>query len=213
VNVVGLMMAIVIASSPPPTSADWTITPAFGAAMSAPGSAENPELVPGQFSTSGYLITHTDAIDGPLDVSATSTDAPSSFEDHLLVSVAVNGIAGQTQTLGGMLRHSDIARATTALPTGPVILTVKIELDPASTGAERLRSVDFTLFATVSDEVVQLPSTPADPAGSVPPLAATGQVISVAAMVLGGSLTAFGLVLVLRRRRRKPVRDIAQPTA
>jgi hypothetical protein len=213
VNVIGVLMAIVIASSPPPTSADWTITPAFGPAMSAPGSAANPELVPGQSSTSGYLITHTDAIDGPLDVSATSTDAASSFEDHLLVTVAVNGIAGQTKTLGAMLRHSGVARATNALPTGPVILTVKIELDPVSTGAERLRSVGFTLFATVSDEVVQLPSAPTDPGGSLPPLAPTGQAISIAAMVLGGSLTGFGLVLVLRRRRRKPVRDITQPTA
>jgi LPXTG-motif cell wall-anchored protein len=89
-----------------------------------------------------------------------------------------------------------------------VVLTVAIELDPASTAVQRLQNVDFTLFVTVSDEVVQLPD-PGDPGGGVPPLAPTGQAISLAALALGGSLTGFGIVLVLRRRREKPARNIA----
>ena len=209
-NILGVLMAIVIASAPPPTSADWSITPTSGPAVSAPGSAGNPILIPGQSSTSGYLITHTDAIDGPLDISATSTDPATSFEDELLVTVAVNGVAGQTMTLGTMLQHSSVARATNALPSGPVMLTVKIELDPAATVVQRLRTADFELFATVSDEVVQLPMQPSDPGAPVPPLAPTGQAISVAALVLGGSLTGFGIVLILRRRRGKADRDIVQ---
>lgn len=209
-NILGVLMAIVIASAPPPTSADWSITPTSGPAVSAPGSAGNPILIPGQSSTSGYLITHTDAIDGPLDISATSSDPATSFEDELLVTVAVNGVAGQTMTLGTMLQHSSVARATNALPSGPVMLTVKIELDPAATVVQRLRTVDFELFATVSDEVVQLPMQPSDPGAPVPPLAPTGQAISVAALVLGGSLTGFGIVLILRRRRGKADRDIVQ---
>jgi hypothetical protein len=210
VNVLGVLMAIVIASAPPPTSGDWSITPTSGPAVSAPGDSGNPLLMPGDSSTSDYLITHTDAIDGPLDISATSSDPASSFEDDLLVTVAVNGVTGQTRTLGSMLQHSSVARATNALPTGPVVLTVKIELNPAATSVDRLRTVDFDLFATVSDEVVQLPLQPGDPGAPVPPLAPTGQAISVAALVLGGSLTGFGLVLFLRRRRGKPDRDIAQ---
>ena len=209
-NILGVLMAIVIASAPPPTSADWSITPTSGPAVSAPGSAGNPILIPGQSSTSGYLITHTDAINGPLDISATSSDPATSFEDELLVTVAVNGVAGQTMTLGTMLQHSSVARATNALPSGPVMLTVKIELDPAATVVQRLRTVDFELFATVSDEVVQLPMQPSDPGAPVPPLAPTGQAISVAALVLGGSLTGFGIVLILRRRRSKADRDIVQ---
>jgi hypothetical protein len=210
VNILGVLMAIVIASAPPPTSADWSITPTFGPAVSAPGSAANPALVPGQSSTSGYLITHTDAIDGPLDISATSTDPASGFDDDLLVTVAVNGVAGQTKTLGSMIEESSVARATNALPSGPVELTVKIELAPSSTSVERLRSTDFMLFATVSDEVVQLPLQPGDPGAGIPPLAPTGQAISVVALVLGGSLTGFGIVLLLRRRRSKPGQNIAR---
>jgi hypothetical protein len=209
-NVLGVLMAIVIASSPPPTSGDWSITPTSGPAVSAPGSTGDPLLVPGGSSTSGYLITHTDAIDGPLDISATSTDPANSFEDELLVTVAVNGVAGQTRTLGSMLQDSSVARATNALPSGPVVLTVKIELDPTATSVQRLRTVDFTLFATVSDEVVRLPQQPADPGAPAPPLAPTGQAISITALVLGGSLTGFGVALVLRRRRSKPDRNIAQ---
>jgi LPXTG-motif cell wall-anchored protein len=166
--------------------------------------------MPGQSSTSGYLITHTDAIDGPLDVSAKSTDAASDFEDHLSVTVAVNGVVGQTQTLAALLRHSDVARATNALPRGPVTLTVTIKFDPNAGPTERLRSIDFTLFVTVSNEVVQLPVQPSDPGGGVPRLPTTGQAISITALVLGGSLTGFGIVLVLRRRRRRPSANIAQ---
>jgi hypothetical protein len=210
VNILGVLMAIVIASAPPPTSADWSITPTSGPAVSAPGSSGNPLLMPGDSSTSGYLITHTDAIDGPLDISATSSDPATSFEDDLLVTVAVNGVAGQTRTLGSMLQDSSVARATNALPAGPVVLTVKIELDPTATSVQRLRTVDFDLFVTVSDEVVQLPMQPSDPGAPVPPLAPTGQALSVAALVLGGSLTGFGVVLILRRRRGKPDRDIVQ---
>jgi hypothetical protein len=210
VNILGVLLAIVIASAPPPTSADWSITPTSGPAVSAPGTSANPDLMPGQSSTSGYLITHTDAIYGPLDISATSTDAPSDFEDHLLVTVAVNGVVGQTQTLAGLLWDSDVARATNALPSGPDVLTVTIKFDPNAGPTERLRNIDFTLFATVSNEVVQLPMQPSDPTSPVPPLAPTGQEISVAALVLGGSLTGFGIVLILRRRRSKPDRDFAQ---
>lgn len=212
-NILGVLMAIVIASSPTPTSADWTITPVSGPAVSAPGTGANPALVPGQASTSGYLITHTDAIHGPLDVTATSTDAPNSFEDHLRVTVAVNGIAGQTQTLAAMLRHSAIARATNALPRGTDLLTVRIELDPTSTDQQRLSTVGFTLFVTVSDQVVQLPGQPGSPGDrgtGIPSLPTTGQAISFGAILLGFSLTGVGLVLVLRRRRRKPAVDIAQ---
>ncbi len=211
-NVLGVLMAIVIAAGPPPTSADWTITPVFGPAVSAPGTSANPALIPGQSSTSGYLITHTDAIDGPLDVTASSTDAASSFEDHLLVTVAVNGVAGQTKTLGQLLRHSGIVRATTALPSGPAMLTVRMELDPASTSAQRLRLVDFTLFVTVSDEVIPLDGPPIDPTSGLPRLPTTGQTISVTAILLGGSLVGFGVALVLRRRRKRPASEFAQST-
>jgi LPXTG-motif cell wall-anchored protein len=212
VNALGVLMAIVIAAGPPPTSADWAVTPVFGPAVSAPGASGNPLLVPGQSSTSGYLITHTDAIDGPLDVTASSTDPASSFEDHLLVTVAANGVAGQTVTLGQLLRHSGIARATTALPSGPVMLTVTTELDPASTSPQRLRVIDFTLFVTVSDQVLPLAGSPGDPAGGLPGLPITGQAISVTAILLGSSLIGLGTVLVLRRRRRKPAANIAQAT-
>jgi LPXTG-motif cell wall-anchored protein len=212
VNVVGVLMAIVIAASPSPSSTDWTITPVFGPAISAPGTSANPALVPGQSSTSGYLITHTDAIHGPLDVSASSTDAVSSFEDHLLVTVAVNGVAGQTKTLGQLLRHSGVVRGTTALPSGPAMLTVTVELDPASTSVQRLRLVDFTLFVTVSDEVVPLAGPPNDPIRGLPGLPITGQTVSLAAILLGGLLIVGGTVLVLRRRRRRPVANIAQAT-
>jgi LPXTG-motif cell wall-anchored protein len=96
------------------------------------------------------------------------------------------------------------------LPSGPDVLTVTIKFDPNAGPTERLRNIDFTLFATVSNEVVQLPMQPSDPTSPVPPLAPTGQEISVVALVLGGSLTGFGIVLILRRRRSKPDRDFAQ---
>jgi LPXTG-motif cell wall-anchored protein len=203
VNVLGVIMAIALVSSPAPTAADWSVTPLFGSAISAPGTAANPTLVPGQSSTGGYLITHTDTIKGPLDVTASTTDAPSSFEDHLFVTVDVNGVKGQSGTLGALLRHSAVLRATNALPSGPAVLTVKIELDPASTAAQRLRQINFTLFVTVSNEVVQLP-TPGAPssAGGGSALAYTGQVISGAAILVGFLLIGFGIVLLLRRRRR-----------
>jgi LPXTG-motif cell wall-anchored protein len=209
VNLLGVLMAIVIASSPPPTSADWSITAVGGSAIAATGTSVNPQLLPGQASTGEYLITHTDAIAGPLDVTASTTDAPSSFEDNLLVTVAVNGVAGQTMSLDTLLWNGGVVRATSALPSGPVVLTVTIELAPNASSAQRLRSIDFTLFATVSDEVVSLPTQPDDPFAGPPPLASTGQAISLAAILLGGSLSGLGLILVLRRRRRRPATDIA----
>lgn len=211
-NVLGVLMAVVIASAPTPTSADWSITPVYGPAVSAPGTSSNPELMPGQASTSGYLITHTDAIDGPLDVSATSTDAASDFENHLRVTVAVNGGTGHTQTLANLLWHSGTLRATNALPSGPVMLTVTIKFDSNAGPTERLRSIDFTLLATVSNEVVALPGRPGDPGAGHKPLAPTGQALSIGALVLGGSLTGFGVLLVVRRRRTKPVPTNVQPT-
>jgi LPXTG-motif cell wall-anchored protein len=215
VNALGMLVALALLSSPSPASTDWTVVPLSGAAISAPGTTANPLLIPGQSSTSGYLITHTDAIDGPLDVTATTTDPRGSFEDHLFVTVEVNGGQGQTGTLGALLRHSDVLRATNALPSGPVVLTVKIELDPASTAAQRLRQINFTLFVTVSNEVVQLPSPghPPSTSGGGSALAYTGQVISGAAILLGCALSGFGIVLLLRRRRRSAATTDVQRAA
>jgi LPXTG-motif cell wall-anchored protein len=202
VNLFGMLLTIALVGAAP-TPADWSITPVFGPAISAPGTVANPDLVLGQSSTSGYLIDHTDAIDGPLDVTAASSDPASNYEDNLLVTVAVNGVKGQTRTLGDLLRKSGIARATTALPSGPDMLTVSVELDPDAPGSTRLREIEFTLSVTLSDEVVVLPGQAGDPGrGTVPPLAKTGQVVSFAIIVTGLSLIALGILLVLRRRRR-----------
>jgi LPXTG-motif cell wall-anchored protein len=212
VNLLGMLLAIALVGAAP-TPADWSITPVFGPAVSAPGTVANPVLVPGQSSTSGYLIDHTDAIDGPLDVTAESSDPASNYEDNLLVTVAVNGVKGQTRTLGDLLRRSGIARATTALPSGPDMLTVSVELDPDAPGSTRLREIEFTFSVTLSDEVVVLPGQAGDPGpGGVPPLAKTGQVIPFAIVVTGLSLIALGILLVLRRRRRGRSVEIVQTT-
>jgi LPXTG-motif cell wall-anchored protein len=211
VNLMAAVLTILLTAGASPTPADWSITPVFGPAVAAPGTTANPLLMPGDSSTSGYLITHTDAIHGPLDITASSSDIPSNFEDNLLVTVAVNGVRGQTGTLDDLLWHSGVVRATSALPDGPVMLTLTIELDPSAPPSTRLRIIHFVLSATVSDEVVSLPGQPSDPGGGrVPPLATTGQAISAVAILLGGSLLAGGLILVLRRRRRRPSPEIVQ---
>ena len=207
----GVLVVVALLAGQSPTPADWSITPVFGPAVAAPGTSANPLLMPGDSSTSGYLITHTDAITGPLDITASSTDTPSNFEDNLLVTVAVNGVRGQTETLDQLLWHSGIVRATSALPTGPVMLTVTIELDPSAPPSTRLRDIHFVLSATVSDEVVTLPGQPSDPGGGrVPPLAATGQTVSFVAILVGGSLLGLGMVLILRRRRGRESSEIVQ---
>jgi LPXTG-motif cell wall-anchored protein len=123
----------------------------------------------------------------------------------------VNGVRGQKETLDQLLWHSGIVRATSALPDGPVMLTVTIELDPSSPPSTRLRDIHFVLSATVSDEVVPLPGQPSDPGGGrVSPLAPTGQTISFVAILVGGSLLGLGVVLILRRRRRRAPSEFVQ---
>ncbi len=213
-NLLGAVLSVLLVASPPPTSGDWSLTPIPGSALSPASGLATATLAPGASVSGTFRIVHTAAIDGPVDVSATTTDPVSAFEDQLLVTASLNGHAGPTSTLGSLLRGSATARAGILLPDGPATLTVSIKLDPRVAASEALDSAAFTLFVTVSNEIVILPGQSADPGsgsasgsgrgspGLASILAPTGTAIS-AAMIAGGiALLLLGVLLLLRRRRR-----------
>ena len=210
-NVIGALVAIVLVAAPPPTSGDWSITPNTGETLSPLSGAAIATLAPGASVEGEFTIAHTDAIDGPVDITAKTTDPVSSLETHLIVTTTLNGHAGPPQTLGSLLRNGTVARAGALLTPGPATLDVAVTMDPATTTDMR-DSIGFTFFVTVSNQPVILPGQPGDPGtgggtGTTPGsggkiLAYTGQAVSIFLVTMGAGFLFFGLVLVLRRRRR-----------
>ena len=212
-NLIGALIAIVLVAAPPTTS-DWSITPNPGQTLSPLSGASMATLAPGASVKGEFTIAHTDAIDGPVDITAKTSDPVSTLETHLIVTTTLNGHAGPPQTLAALLRSGAVARAGALLTPGPATLDVTVTMDPATT-SDMVDSIAFTFFVTVSDQPVILPGQPGDPggpgsgggSGSTPAsggkiLAYTGQAVSAFVLALGAGFLLFGVVLVLRRRRR-----------
>ena len=213
-NLLGALVAAILIATPSPTSTDWSIAPNAGETLSPLTGTALATLAPGASVEGEFTITHTNAIDGPVDITATTADPVTSLESHLLVTATLNGRAGAPVRLGSLLRDGAVARSGALLTRGPATLDVTVTMDPATTD-DRMDSIAFTFFVTVSNEPVILPGQPGGPgsgSGSssggtapghgVPVLAYSGQAVSVLALVAGLALVIFGVVLLIRRRRR-----------
>jgi LPXTG-motif cell wall-anchored protein len=228
-NLVGAVLALAVAVGPASPPHTWSITMLDGSDSAASELFAGTSLAPGAPLESGYLVTHSADITGPIDITAVTEDAPTDFEEHVFITVGVNGKAGDTVRLDRLLRNGAVARATLAMPRGTARLTVSAMLDPSLTTQLMLRDIRFTFLITVSDQVLTLPADPGDPGtsggtggngsgsgsgaggsgsgangdGSSPAggLPATGGTISEVPLVLAAVTIGGGVALLLRRRR------------